>query len=186
MDEQYPAKWVPTVRPNLKFAKGLIDLIEKYCQPHFVMAEIGVWQGESTSWFAANCKTVHGIDPHPDEGVETANTPDSLKDGKPILVRRMFELRCRVHKNIVYHQMTSEMASKLFAAGQLDMVYIDGDHAYKAVKQDILLWKGKIKKGGIIAGHDYNLKGVRQAVTEELGKPIEVFTITHGCLNCER
>lgn len=36
----------------------------------------------------------------------------------------------------------------------LDMVYLDGDHAYEAVLADLIAWFPKIRDGGIIAGHD--------------------------------
>lgn len=51
----------------------------------------------------------------------------------------------------------------------LDWVYIDADHHYEAVKRDILAWLPKVRKGGIIAGHDYAAYptfGVIEAVTE--------------------
>jgi glycosyltransferase involved in cell wall biosynthesis len=42
-----------------------------------------------------------------------------------------------------------------FADESLDFVYIDGNHQLKYVVEDIVEWTKKIKKGGIIAGHDY-------------------------------
>lgn len=46
-------------------------------------------------------------------------------------------------------------ASELFADESLDFVYIDANHKYEFVKQDISLWFPKVRKGGIVAGHDY-------------------------------
>lgn len=37
----------------------------------------------------------------------------------------------------------------------LDFVYLDGDHAFDFVMQDLIVWAKKVKPGGIIAGHDY-------------------------------
>lgn len=51
----------------------------------------------------------------------------------------------------------SEQAVDLFEDESLDFVYIDGNHAYDYVKQDIELWYPKVKKGGIVSGHDYIL-----------------------------
>jgi hypothetical protein len=52
-------------------------------------------------------------------------------------------------------------------------VYIDAQHHYDAVKQDIHLWYPKVKGGGVISGHDYldgklasGLYGVKKAVDE--------------------
>jgi predicted O-methyltransferase YrrM len=40
--------------------------------------------------------------------------------------------------------------------GSLDYVYIDGDHMFDMVIQDILAWVPKVRKEGIIALHDYH------------------------------
>lgn len=37
----------------------------------------------------------------------------------------------------------------------LDFVYIDGNHDFSHVTEDITAWSKKVHKGGIIAGHDY-------------------------------
>lgn len=42
-----------------------------------------------------------------------------------------------------------------FADGYFDFVYIDGNHEFYSVAQDIFWWLRKIRSGGIIAGHDY-------------------------------
>jgi hypothetical protein len=52
--------------------------------------------------------------------------------------------------------MYSMQAAPLIADGSLGMVYIDAEHSYQSVRDDILLWRPKIRKGGILAGHDYN------------------------------
>jgi predicted O-methyltransferase YrrM len=63
-------------------------------------------------------------------------------------------------------------APQKFDDGSLDFVFIDADHVYENVKKDILAWMPKIKKGGIIAGHDFvNIHpGVIQAVCEIFGE----------------
>lgn len=50
---------------------------------------------------------------------------------------------------------TSEIASEMFQDDFLDFVYIDANHAYDYVVQDINLWYPKVKKGGYLCGHDY-------------------------------
>lgn len=52
-----------------------------------------------------------------------------------------------------------------------DFVFIDADHSYKSVRDDIGLWLPKIKEGGLIAGHDYGgtYRGVAKAVNERFG-----------------
>lgn len=42
-----------------------------------------------------------------------------------------------------------------FKDNSLDFVYIDANHEYCQVVNDITAWEKKVKKGGIVAGHDY-------------------------------
>jgi predicted O-methyltransferase YrrM len=61
--------------------------------------------------------------------------------------------------------------------GSLDFVYIDAEHSYKSVKEDIAAWAPKVRTGGIVSGHDYYVTkkgntGVIQAVDE--------FVAEHG------
>jgi hypothetical protein len=51
--------------------------------------------------------------------------------------------------------MTSIEASSKFKDESIDCVFIDASHSYEDVKNDIKYWYPKIKKSGIIAGHDY-------------------------------
>jgi hypothetical protein len=65
-------------------------------------------------------------------------------------------------KNISGHEdravmvrAASEIAANMFEDNSLDFVYIDANHAYDYVVQDINLWYPKVKEGGYLCGHDY-------------------------------
>lgn len=49
----------------------------------------------------------------------------------------------------------SSEAVKEFDDKSLDFAYLDGNHEFAYVTEDIHLWSKKIRPGGIIAGHDY-------------------------------
>jgi predicted O-methyltransferase YrrM len=59
-----------------------------------------------------------------------------------------------------------------FKDGSLDFVFIDANHRYEYVKDDIREWAKKVRIGGIVSGHDYytregsDVLGVIQAVDE--------------------
>lgn len=62
-------------------------------------------------------------------------------------------------------------AVKRFSPETIDFVFIDGDHTYEEVKKDLNAWAKIVKKGGIVAGHDYREDkarnyGVVEAVNE--------------------
>ena len=51
-------------------------------------------------------------------------------------------------------------AAQTFQDGQLDFVYIDGDHTFDHAMMDLILWSRKVRKGGIVSGHDaYRFRG---------------------------
>lgn len=49
----------------------------------------------------------------------------------------------------------SKIASEIFEDESLDFIYIDGNHAYEYVLEDLNVWFPKLKKGGVFSGHDY-------------------------------
>jgi predicted O-methyltransferase YrrM len=52
-------------------------------------------------------------------------------------------------------ELPSLRAAEQFKDRSLDFVYIDGDHRWRSVTQDIAAWEMKVRRGGILAGHDY-------------------------------
>ena len=52
-------------------------------------------------------------------------------------------------------RILSTPASQMFEDNSLDFVYLDANHSYETVKEDLHHWYPKIKKNGIISGHDF-------------------------------
>ncbi len=62
-------------------------------------------------------------------------------------------------------------ARKLAARrGTIDFVFIDGDHSYEACTADIEAWTPFVKRGGVIAFHDFGSRadGVTRAIFEAI------------------
>jgi FkbM family methyltransferase len=57
-------------------------------------------------------------------------------------------------KCFIMRQFSLE-AVKNFMDEFLDFVYLDANHGYQYVYQDLSAWSKKVKKGGIVSGHDY-------------------------------
>jgi len=156
--------------------KGLQELISRlpeYC----VMAEIGSYIGESTELFSKSCMEVYAIDPW-ENYYDKSNTSSFYYPMK--LVEEAFDIRMKKFDNIVKMKGYSKEKSKKIENGFLDFVYIDGNHQYKDVTEDIKAWLPKIKPNGIIGGHDYGyLPDVTKAVDEIFGKEnVETFKDT--------
>ena len=71
-------------------------------------------------------------------------------------------------------EMTTHEAAALLPDESFDFVFIDADHSYEGVLEDIVDWKPKVREGGWILGHDFapGFPGVEQAVTEAFGSHI--------------
>lgn len=70
-------------------------------------------------------------------------------------------------KRIVLKGLSGEMISQI-PDDSLVFAYIDGDHSYKGCYSDLFSIWPKIKRGGVLAGHDYlNMNyGVNKAVKD--------------------
>jgi hypothetical protein len=70
-------------------------------------------------------------------------------------------------RNIFIRKTSLEAANDMNE--QIDICFIDARHTYESVKEDIGLWGNRLRKGGLLCGHDYNhpnFPGVTQAVNE--------------------
>ena len=60
----------------------------------------------------------------------------------------------REDDRVVLHKAFSNDALSRFDDESLDWVYLDGNHSYEGITCD-MQWHFKVKRGGIVAGHDY-------------------------------
>lgn len=116
-------------------------------------AEIGVYQGKFTRDLAKTGLKIYGIDPwrpYKDFDIEDENR----KERQETLYREATK-RLAGYPNITLIRKTSMEALEDFKDESLDFVYIDGNHRFKYVADDICEWSRKIRKGGVVSGHDY-------------------------------
>ena len=63
--------------------------------------------------------------------------------------------RLKPYKNIEIINDLSMDAVKRFDDESLDFVYIDANHEFPYIAEDLFHWEKKVRSGGIVAGHDY-------------------------------
>lgn len=125
-------------------------LVEHGCK---VGAEVGVYKGEFTEKFCKAGLTMYAIDPWKAfNGQGRIQQKQARQDfiyghAKRVLAPYNCELIRR----------TSMDALELFEDESLDFVYLDGDHSFMPVAEDIFHWEKKVKRGGFVCGHDYDL-----------------------------
>ena len=146
-----------------------------------VGAEIGVWKGDFSQQIldAATPKLLHLIDPwavaddpaHAKAWYSAASGTDMDAIYKSVQVRFADHVRSG---QVQIHRQRSQSAMNALPDETLDFVYVDGDHAYAAVREDLELAIRKTKPGALICVDDYYKgkwwgDGVVRAVNEVLG-----------------
>jgi len=132
-------------------------------------AELGVSQGRFTMYLCAIMHDMQMIavdrwEEQPDHKTEGWIGWDH--DGSLSRFREVCDQHFTDRVKII--RSDSVAAAKLVEDGSLDFVFIDADHSYEGCKADIEAWEPKVRKGGMVAGHDYNRKwpGVVRSVDE--------------------
>jgi hypothetical protein len=135
-----------------------------------IFVEVGAYWGQSFSWAVVECLNLGkkvdlvAVDAWPDAWTSP--------EGWPMFNKFVHEMQ-----PLTGHYRTirggSSDSAQYFQDGTVDFVFIDADHIYERVRDDINAWLPKIKPGGIIAGHDYNPPHeVERAVNEIFGNRV--------------
>ena len=141
------------------------------------IVELGVWKGRSISEILDICRVnkneVVAVDHwHPDPNDEYY-AEAHYKDIYQVFMQNLELLGHRDTVRILKED--TAQAANYFEDGSVDLVFVDADHSHEAVKRDLLAWIPKIKKGGVLFGHDYMWKeGVRTALEEVLPRKFKL------------
>jgi len=131
--------------------------------------EIGVAWAQNIIDYCEAGLEMYGIDPwHETEDFKYRKIISvEGKYGKTIEgIYQLAKDRTAKYPNCKLIAKTSMEALADFKDRSLDFVYIDGDHSFGYVAMDIWKWSRKVRKGGVIAGHDYHstigMRSIRQ------------------------
>jgi len=135
-----------------------------------VCLEVGAFEGYSTWLMAQTAVSVFSVDTF------QANTAGTVQMDELTTLDK-YKRTIEGLPNVDYYIGTSALyaATARRDKQEYDLIFLDADHSYEAVKQDIALWWPRLKDGGIMAFHDYHpehsyFPGVYQAVTERFGE----------------
>jgi predicted O-methyltransferase YrrM len=133
----------------------LINLAKSVERPGMQAVEVGSWKGATGGAIGQVLKENDGklfcCDPWANA---TCNADHS--DILEIFKKNISELE--LEDNVVIIREQSIDAYKHFEDESLDIVFLDGLHMYNYIAPDIIYFYPKVKKGGIIAGHDLNIR----------------------------
>ena len=136
--------------------KALESVVRMVLKDNILVAEVGSWKGMSTSVIAKTVKPFNGRVFAIDHWQGSEGVPEHKQaETNDMLSTFRHNMGVLGISDIIYPMvMNSETAASIFQDNSLDMVFIDADHRYSQVKSDIERWLPKLKKGGIICGHD--------------------------------
>lgn len=115
--------------------------------------EIGVFKGQFSKHILENWSgKLYMVDPwrELDNYIDSSNH----KNHPTAYLEAMNSIRGYEDRAFMIRALSTQ-AVDLFEDESLDFIYIDGNHTYESVKEDMELWFPKLKKGGLFAGHDY-------------------------------
>ena len=122
--------------------------IAKYARDRRRAVEIGVYEGVSTVVIAKNLAPgaiLYGIDPF---------FPGRLGICWTRIVARTEVRRAQLPCEVKFVRTTSHEALNQIPEGEIDCLFIDGDHSLSGIKEDWHDWSGRVAKGGFVLLHD--------------------------------
>ena len=158
------------------------DAVER-AEDGALFVEIGSYKGQSAAYMCVEIinsgKKINFecIDPMELMG-HYLTIPDNEKEGYS--VEEFHKRLATVKDYYTLRQMTSDEAASLYKDESIDFLLIDGDHSYEAVKNDILNYLPKMKKGGVIVGDDAWSEDVQRAVNDALAGTEQVAELANG------
>lgn len=148
--------------------------------------EIGVWHGSFSELILnqSSLSVLYCVDPWQtfsrEEYDDGANASQQEQDERyQFTVNRLSKFKDRS----VIIRKTSKEAVAEFHDGELDFIWIDGNHGYEYVKEDLNLWWPKMRVGALFSGDDYlftpeGKTPVKDAVDEFMREINQKFYLT--------
>ena len=138
----------------------MIKIIRDMNKKDLVGAEIGVLNGENALNIlqTLSIKKIYLIDPYQvhDEYLEIKSPVFST-------IKKRADKNLEPFKDKIIWIIKKSADAVLDVLDELDFIYIDGNHSYLPCLSDIKNYFPKVKKGGVVGGHDYyNLNKARE------------------------
>ncbi len=148
--------------------RPFIQQLEKmFGNKKLIGVEIGVYEGRNSKKILKylNIGKLYLIDPYEDYK-ELIKYKNHFSHGNIKLVeRRAKEMLNEFKDKVVWIKKHSKDAID-DVPGEMDFVYIDGNHGFEYAKEDMEIYYEKLKKGGLLAGHDIQIESVANAFVE--------------------
>ena len=147
--------------PGWMYAEQLVWLADQASVRHRVL-EVGAWAGRSADVLSratpgALCVVDSWEPMDPEDETVSLDAAEAFQQYMAAVGYR---------SNVTTYRMTSAEAYLVTGHLTFDMVFLDADHRYRSVVEDLLMWRSRLAPGGLLCGHDGENPDVRRAVEE--------------------
>jgi hypothetical protein len=138
------------------------SMLQKILPKNSVIAEIGIFTGEFTQFILNNLepKKLYAVDPYT-SGIGVMGSGDvngfNMEFFDLDLLYKFVKNRFITNSNLELCREYGTDFLKRIPDGHLDAIYLDGDHSFENVANELEIARYKVKEGGWIMGHDYKL-----------------------------
>jgi len=165
-------RWKDATWNSFDRHKERYEIIRPYLGEDLVGAELGVYKGGFGEFLLPHCRKLYLVDPwYRLGGYWQSGLPlDSRVD---TVINILTVYREQIHAGRI--ELIIDFAASFLATAcnnTFDFIYLDGSHKYDQTKLELESAIGKMKRGGIILGDDYDpdptskQHGVFRAVNE--------------------
>jgi hypothetical protein len=116
------------------------------------ICEVGVREGEHLrELLVPSVREAHAVDMWRETGKRSENDACLSQDE----LDSQCESVGNIDRRISVNRAPSILAAMSYPVDRFDFVYIDADHTEDAVAADLRVWWPRVRRGGVLAGHDY-------------------------------
>ncbi len=150
----------------------IVDIVNENAKERMVVCEVGCWAGETTIAYLPAVRAYNGrvilVDWFKGSVDAYGSTPHLFDENKAIAVKEELYHNIRDYLDIVtIIEGKSQEVYIQIPDESIDICFIDASHKYQDVSLDIDNYFRKVKRSGIICGHDYELAQGGTIFTEE-------------------
>ncbi len=149
-----------TIKESVAQSDSRFDLWIRFIKSSKIkrMAEVGVFRGDYAAKLLERCESIekyYMVDPwrHLDDWNKPANKSDDVFE--QFFSETKAKTDFAAEKRIILRGKTIEVVEKI-PDGELDFIYIDGDHTLKGITIYLICMYPKIRVGGCIGGDDFS------------------------------
>ena len=133
-------------------------LISEYAKPDMVVFEVGSYTGRTSLTMLPYIHLMEGMlycvdwfrgNPGAEAVINSSYQENNILD---TFLNNISENGFEDYTTVLVG--TSSDVAQIVAPESVDFIFIDADHRYSHIRNDILSWYPKLKPGGLICGHD--------------------------------